>query len=76
MITHKVQGWLQRTLHPETFLKGRYRAFKTILQADTVAHDAMAAMQELVYSRQNLRQTELLNTYERLRNSVNDTKRP
>lgn len=72
MIIHKVQGWIQRALRPETLLKNRYRAFKALLQADTMAHEAMAAMQELAYSRQNLTQTELVNAYERLRNSIND----
>ncbi len=72
MIIHKVQGWVQRTLRPETFLKSRYRAFKALLQADTTAHDALAAIQELAYPRQNLTQTALVGAYERLRNSVTD----
>lgn len=72
MILHKVKGWIQRALRPETFLKGRYRAFKALLQADTLAHEALAALQEMAYSRQNITQTALMDAYERLRNSIND----
>lgn len=73
MILQKVKGWVQRTLRPETFLKGRYRAFKALLKADALAHEALATIQEMVYSSSNAQVTPFMHAvYERLRNSVND----
>ncbi|MEZ0329718.1 MAG: hypothetical protein ABWK15_09240 [Dissulfuribacterales bacterium] len=67
-----MKGWIQQALRPETFLKARYMAFKALLQADTVAHEALAALQDMAYSRQNITQTALLDAYEHLRNAIND----
>ena len=73
MIVHKMKGWIQRTLRPETFLKARYRAFKALLQADTSAHEALADLQEMAYSSSMIKVAQpLLATYERLRNAIND----